>query len=970
VRLDHRAGHPTGAVFDPTKRAPVHRRHPTPLVARSADLEAIAEHADRALTSAAFVLVTAPAGFGKTALIEEALVRLDDRDVIRLSADSYESDLAFTTAEAVVRRLDAPWPADRADGTPDPIDVGRVVLDALDARTEPLCIVVDDAQWVDPASARALRFVLRRLDTQPVLVIVAGRPAADPLTTAFPRLSESDPLSTLALELLPFTADDTQALALAALGRPVSRRSAERLTSSCGGSPLVISSAIAASASADPEVLHPGVEDLVFPENASLSARVSAALDRAEPAARETAVLVAVLRDTTPVVRVRAIAERLDRPLDIDGAVAVGLVRTFERDGVPVVAAEHALLADTVVATLPHAERLALHAAAAGEFGGHRGLRHRVEAADAEDVDLPDDLVAAAEVAADVGHLDHAVELVLTAVRIAGSGTETESRLLATAGMIALRTRRHERVFTLIPAIERLEPSLVHDLILVELYTLTGRLDEAIARAERILADPSDSPEARAIRAAAAEDLARVLLAKQDFDPVVEQTRRTAALIAAGPTDPRELVDASLRWLVRPVEREVRTLGWRLAGAARTNDVPTILDTIAALDDLLARVPDGAATIDALVARARVFLGMGDIDRSLADLERVDALLRRFSTSWTGGIGRSIYAHILFMTGDWDASLSAADTAVALALDETNLSGWPIALAVSALVRAARGDLDGADARLEAAADVSSRWSFSAYDSEIADVARAEAARARGDREAQLAATDPLAAAPPTGSASTWATYRIDALAALGRVTEARELLDLCRDRRSGWRPTAGSLAWLEGRVAEADGDIARAVAAYDEAASDEANARFPFATAIARLDLGRLLARSGRTDDALHHLEESAAVFARLGAAPYLARSAAALAALEGSVAQRSVRPGHADPLASLTTRERQVAHALSTGLTNREIAESLYVSVTTVNFHVRNVLAKLGLTSRRGLRTLLATRRGSNERRTRPTT
>jgi ATP/maltotriose-dependent transcriptional regulator MalT len=940
-----------------------------PLVARSADLDAINEHAARALTSAAFVLVSAPAGFGKTALIEEAVARLDDRDVIRLSADSYESDLAFTTAEAVVRHLDAPWPTDRADGTPDPIDVGRVVLDALDARTEPLCIVVDDAQWIDPASARALRFVLRRLDTQPVLVIVAGRPAADPLTTAFPRLSESAPLSTLALELRPFTADDTQALALAALGRPVSRRSAERLTSSCGGSPLVISSAIAANASADHEVLHPGVEDLVFPENASLSARVSAALDRAAPAARETAVLVAVLRDTTPVVRVRAIAERLDRPLDIDGAVAVGLVRAFERDGVPVVAAEHALLADTVVATLPHAERLALHAAAAGEFGGHRGLRHRVEAADADDVDLPDDLVAAAEVAANVGHLDHAVELALTAVRIAGSGPETESRLLATAGMIALRTRRHERVFTLIPAIERLEPSLVHDLILIELYTLTGRLDEAVARAERILADPSASPEARAIRAAAAEDLARVLLAKQDFEPVVEQTRRTAALIAAAPTDPRELDDASLRWLVTPVEREVRTLGWRLAGAARTNDVPTILETIAALDDLLARVPDGAATIDALVARARVFLGMGDIDRALADLGRVDALLRRFSTSWTGGIGRSIYAHILFMTGDWDASLSAADTAVALALDETNLSGWPIALAVSALVRAARGDLDGADARLEAAADVSSRWSFSAYDSEIADVARAEAARARGDREAQLAATDPLAAAPPTGSASTWATYRIDALAALGRVADARELLDLCRDRRSGWRPTAGSLAWLEGRVAEADGDVAGAIAAYDEAASDEANARFPFATAIARFDLGRLLARSGRTDDALHHLEESAAVFARLGAAPYLARSAAALAALEGSVAQRSVRPGHADPLASLTTRERQVAHALSTGLTNREIAESLYVSVTTVNFHVRNVLGKLGLTSRRGLRTLLATRRGSGERRTRPT-
>jgi DNA-binding CsgD family transcriptional regulator len=946
----------------------VHRRHPTPLVARSAHLDAIAGHAVRALTGAAFVLVTAPAGFGKTALIDEAVSRLDDREVIRLSADSYESDLAFITAEAVCRALGAPWPPEHAHGAPDPIDVGRMVLDLLDARTEPVCIVLEDAQWVDPASARALRFVLRRLDTQPVLVVVAGRPAADPLTTAFSRLSETDPLSTLALELPPLTADDTQALALAVLGRPVSRRSAERLTSSCGGSPLVISSAIAASATTDPDVLHPGVEDLAVPDDASLAARVSAALETAEPAARETAALVAILRDATPVVRLRAIAERLSCPLDIDGAVALGLVRTFDRDGVPVVAAQHALLADTIVSTLPHERRLALHNAAAGEFGGHRGLRHRVEAADTEDVDLADDLLDAARAAADIGHLDHAVELALTAIRIAGSGTEAESRLVADVGLIALRTRRHERVFALVPVIERLDDSLVRDLILLELYTLTGRLDEAFTRGERILADPASTPEARVIRAAAAEDLARVLLAKQDFGPVVERTRIASALSADAPTDPAD-VDASLRWLVTPGEREIRLLGWRIAGAARVGDVATILDTIRDLDDLLERVPDGAATIDALVARARVFLGMGDIDRALADLSRVDALLRRFSTSWTGGIGRSIYAHILFMTGDWDASLAAADTAVALALDETNLSGWPIALAVSALVRAARGDADGAEARLEAAVDVSARWSFAAYDSEIFDVGRAEAARARGDRDAQLAATDGLADAPPTASAGTWLTYRVDALAALGRPAEARRLLALCRDPRSGWRPNAGSLEWLEGRIAEAEGDLTAAIDSYEAAVDDPASARFPFAAALARHDLGRALARSARVDEALPHLEEAAATLARLGATPYLARTSTALATLEGSAAVRLVRAGHADPLASLTTRERQVAHALSTGLTNREIAEALYVSVTTVNFHVRNVLAKLGLNSRRGLRTLLASRQSTDSRRRRTT-
>ena len=380
------------------------------------------------------------------------------------------------------------------------------------------------------------------------------------------------------------------------------------------------------------------------------------------------------------------------------------------------------------------------------------------------------------------------------------------------------------------------------------------------------------------------------------------------------------------------------------------------------MDALFASGPDTAATIDALVTRSRVFLGMGDIDRALADLARVDALLRRFSTSWTGGVGRAIYAHILFLIGEWDASVAVSDTAVGLALDETNLSGWPIALAVSALVRAARGESDAASERLRAASDASTRWSFSAYDGEIAAVTEAESARAGGDREAQLAATDVLAAGGlMTGSSQSWISYRIDALAALGRAEEAAALLPLCRDPRTGWRPSSGSLDWLVGRVAEAAGDTTGAIDAYGRSIDDPANDRFPFPLALARFDRARVLAGAGRSEESITELGLAIEVFSRLGATPYLDRAVAALAAVERSGVS-TVQPldhphrsTHADPLGALTTRERQVAHALSTGLTNREIAESLYVSVTTVNFHVRNVLAKLGLSSRRDLRALV---------------
>ncbi len=130
----------------------------------------------------------------------------------------------------------------------------------------------------------------------------------------------------------------------------------------------------------------------------------------------------------------------------------------------------------------------------------------------------------------------------------------------------------------------------------------------------------------------------------------------------------------------------------------------------------------------------------------------------------------------------------------------------------------------------------------------------------------------------------------------------------------------------------------------------------------------GRLLASGGaatRGDagraEATALLERAATTFRRLGASTYLARAAQLLDAMlsAGDTAADAERASAADPLASLTTRERQVAHALAAGMTNKEIAERLYVSVTTVNFHVRNILAKLGMRSRRELRALALPRR-----------
>jgi DNA-binding NarL/FixJ family response regulator len=105
--------------------------------------------------------------------------------------------------------------------------------------------------------------------------------------------------------------------------------------------------------------------------------------------------------------------------------------------------------------------------------------------------------------------------------------------------------------------------------------------------------------------------------------------------------------------------------------------------------------------------------------------------------------------------------------------------------------------------------------------------------------------------------------------------------------------------------------------------------------------------------------LQRAAAIFRRLGAADYLGRCTAEISMLIRAGALQEAAAPSDDPFGELTTRERQVAHALVAGMTNKEIAERLYVSVTTVNFHVRNILAKLGLTSRRELRRLTTSSR-----------
>ena len=159
---------------------------------------------------------------------------------------------------------------------------------------------------------------------------------------------------------------------------------------------------------------------------------------------------------------------------------------------------------------------------------------------------------------------------------------------------------------------------------------------------------------------------------------------------------------------------------------------------------------------------------------------------------------------------------------------------------------------------------------------------------------------------------------------------------------------TPSALAVAEhGRALLAEGADAEA---HFEAALI-AHAKSPRSPDRARTELayGEYLRRTRRRVDAREHLRTALAVFEELGATPWARRAAQELRASGENARRRDV-----STTTDLTAQERQVAALVRQGLSNRDVAAHLFVSTRTVDFHLRNVFSKLGVTSRAELTAL----------------
>ncbi|MGG5259923.1 LuxR C-terminal-related transcriptional regulator, partial [Phycicoccus avicenniae] len=435
-------------------------------------------------------------------------------------------------------------------------------------------------------------------------------------------------------------------------------------------------------------------------------------------------------------------------------------------------------------------------------------------------------------------------------------------------------------------------------------------------------------------------ELVNVAFYRADPALAAEAGTRAAALLAGGAT-------GAVRGRCLMVEGMAEVL----AGRSGEHALAAALDDLGGLDPRSApsAPEDPGADDDAAWALVTLMWLRGDD----APEELARAIEARRSAWALGSLPRLLF-HLGrdAATADrWSDARSAYAEAIELAHELGHATDEAAALVGLAWVEARAGEAAESGAHAEAAVALA-RPRENRMVEVWADFARGDAALAVGDVEQARTRYAALAhRLEQTGLADVDVhpgPELAECLVLLGRGDEAADVVG-----RYSARARAKARPWALARAARAEGLLAAPETVDDrfgEAAALHARTTDGFEAARTALLHGQRLRRLRRRVDARVPLRQALATFERLGAAPWADRAAAELEATGEPTVRRA-----ANVLGALTPRERQIVGLVTDGLTTRETALRLFLSPKTVEYHLRNVYARLGIASRSELAALV---------------
>ena len=880
------------------------------------------------------VLVEGEGGIGKSSLLARFASGLGDAVVLRASGDEAELVLPYGIVGQLVasaRGAGGRPPgllASDLGGAVDPLAVGAELVIWLGqvCRGRGMVLTcIDDLQWADGPSARALLFALRRLQADQVLVVVAARAGQlSGLGEAWSRFLNGDHRAGR-IRLGGLGPGEVVSLGWALGAGELPRRAVGRLLEYTGGNPLHIRAVL--------EEL--GIEGLDGPGGAlqaprSLAGMVLVRVGALSPAAQHLIAAAAVLGHHCRLAAAAALAG-LDDPLPaLEEALATGVLTEQPGGGAAGIGFPHLLVHRAVYDDLSPTWRQRLHERAACLVDRQQALAHRVAASVGPDDGLASELEAAGRQARDLGRAAQAADWLAQAAAASTDPAAADHRLLD-ALEILVNCGEVARAEGVAARVASAEASPRRCLLLGTLDFLAGRA--AAAEARLVQAWQTHDPAGGAsVGAAAATQLAGFCMVQCRLAEAIQWGER-AVQADAGP--------AAVRHRAEGILAIARVIAGQKAQA---------LAGLAFLPAASAEVPQ--ADTDTLVFRGMARAWAGDPAGVADDMATAVARLRAGFPLRYPGWCLGYLASAEYQLGCWDDAVVHAELAVSLAADDADrMLDRGFVHSVAALVPAARGDWELASADVRMATEAAQAWGAPAVIIEAA-TARAFLATARGDLEG---VTDAAAAVRATGIAEyglmnryDWRSLEIAALIGQGRFGQAETALAEFEAALSPADPAAALMtaARLRGELAAAAGRQAAAAEAFQTAWRHARGLRAPLDLAQLEVSDARRLRAVSQPHAAVARLRSARQRLISLGAQPYLQACDRELAAVA------PVEPADTTPaFVGLTPAEQAVARLVATGHSNRQAAAELYVSVKTVESHLGHIFTKLGIRSRRDL-------------------